>query len=418
MWRQRSHDPVNKDAHTHPFTGIVLGLDLGLGIRMQHPCCPVSACLVADSSTPTAASVSSWARSLGFRLDEFGEIYAGLIPGSRRSRQRWSSTQRHWKGRSAATMATWRESLKETPTEAESLGRDIHGYMIEDEHSERLLAWSGRYVVGGRRISEQLTEVLKHDLRNRVRRHAQGYVRGEEWSPLPPEADLGLDRRLKVEETEKDERPKPPRPRSRSHSLGRVMQELDDDAKGEGDPQEAEGMAETYEVARSSGQTPQDAVATIAVVYETDEDDVKQKLRQYVRGHGRKKDGRHTGLCLEILKHMLETRRGSEERAEEVRKQANPSEARAPTPETSVPAYPQHFAPPPGLGEDPLQEDQPSDHLRETVGVIHCWGAMGWSVSCLEDQKPHEGERSAEPSRICSERAPLEQERERRRTRK
>eukprot|EP00434_Breviolum_minutum_P019443 symbB.v1.2.017146.t1/scaffold1327.1/size125186/5 len=215
--------------------------------------------------------------------------------------------------------------LKETPTEAESLGRDIHGYMIEDEHSERLLAWSGRYVVGG-------------------------YVRGEEWSPLPPEADLGLDRRLKVEETEKDERPKPPRPRSRSHSLGRVMQELDDDAKGEGDPQEAEGMAETYEVARSSGQTPQDAVATIAVVYETDEDDVKQKLRQYVRGHGRKKDGRHTGLCLEILKHMLETRRGSEERAEEVRKQANPSEARAPTPETSVPAYPQHFAPPPGLG--------------------------------------------------------------------
>ena len=128
------------------------------------------------------------------------------------------------------------------------------------------------------------------------------------------------------------------------------MQELDDDAKGEGDPQEAEGMAETYEVARSSGQTPQDAVATIAVVYETDEDDVKQKLRQYVRGHGRKKDGRHTGLCLEILKHMLETRRGSEERAEEVRKQANPSEARAPTPETSVPAYPQHFAPPPGLG--------------------------------------------------------------------
>lgn len=106
-------------------------------------------------------------------------------------------------------------------------------------------------------------------------------------------------------------------------------------------------------VARSSGQTPQDAVATIAVVYETDEDDVKQKLRQYVRGHGRKGDGRHVGVCLEILKHMLESRRGGEERAEEVRRQANPSKAREPTPEPSRPAYPQYFAPPPGLGERP-----------------------------------------------------------------
>jgi len=78
-----------------------------------------------------------------------------------------------------------------------------------------------------------------------VRRHAQGYVRGEEWSPLPPEADLGLDRRLKADETEKDERPKPIKARSRSHSLVRVMQELDDGVKVEGDPQEAEGMVET-----------------------------------------------------------------------------------------------------------------------------------------------------------------------------
>ena len=243
--------------------------------------------------------------------------------------------------------------LKDIPTEAESLGRDIHGYMIEEEHSERMLAWSGRYVAGGRRISEITLDVLKHDLRGQVRRHAQGYVKGETWPALPAESDLGLDRRVKSEATA-TEKPKPARrARSRSHSLGKVMQELDEENIVDGDPQETESMIETFEVARNSGQTFADAIATLAVVDETDEEDVIQKLRQYVRGRVGKKDGRHTGVCLEILRHVHEEKRGNTQPAEEVRKQANKGEGLDPPREEARTPFNQPFAPPPGLGARP-----------------------------------------------------------------
>ena len=196
-----------------------------------------------------------------------------------------------------------------------------------------------------------------NNLRSCVRRHAQGYVKGEEWPALPPEADLGLDKRLKSMRPPEERRPestmpRPSRPRSRSHSLGRVMQELDDEAAGEGDVQEAEGMAETFEVARSSGQSVQDALATIAVVYETDETGVKQKLRQYVRSTCKKKDGRHAGVCLEILTHMRDgSKEAAGDRTEEVRKLASSSEPIEPPPTTRAAVYHQPFAPPPGLGD-------------------------------------------------------------------
>lgn len=212
------------------------------------------------------------------------------------------------------------------------------------------MAWSGRYVASGRRIGETLLETLKHDLRSRVRRHAQGYVKGEEWSTLPAEADLGLDRRLKSEPPMKGEQRRPSRSRSRSHSLGRIMQELDEGADCEGDPQEVEGMADTYEVARNSGQTAQDALATIAVVYETDEDEVIRKLRHYVRSPGARRDGKHIATCLEILKQQHGDRRDDAEKTEAVRKQANRTSQPEQRPEPTEPAPRQPFAPPPGLG--------------------------------------------------------------------
>ena len=190
----------------------------------------------------------------------------------------------------------------------------------------------------------------EHDLRSRVRRHAQGYVKGEEWSKLPAEADLGLDRRLKSEPPKKEEQRRPSRSRSRSHSLGRIMQELDEGADCEGDPQEVEGMADTYEVARNSGQTAQDALATIAVVYETDEDEVIRKLRHYVRSPGARRDGKHIATCLEILKQQHGDRRDDAEKTEAVRKQANRTSQPEQRPEPTEPAPRQPFAPPPGLG--------------------------------------------------------------------
>ena len=146
--------------------------------------------------------------------------------------------------------------LKEVPSEAVSMGRDVHCYIIEDEHGERLKAWDGRYVGSGRRISAALLDSLKKDLRSHVRKHAQCYVRGEEWPPFPAEAELGIDRRTQASDNASQQRkPAARRSRSRSHSLGRIMRDLDEGEAAEEDQPEAEGMIETFEVARESGQS-------------------------------------------------------------------------------------------------------------------------------------------------------------------
>ena len=159
--------------------------------------------------------------------------------------------------------------LKEIPAEAASLGRDMHCYIVEDEHNERLRAWDGRYVGSGRRIGASVLSELKKDLGSYVRRHAQCYVKGEEWPTYPAEADLGLDRRTKEKASEEPATGSAARrSRSRSHSLGRVMRDLEETEVTENDQQEIEGMIETYEVARGSGQSVEDSAATVAVVYE------------------------------------------------------------------------------------------------------------------------------------------------------
>ena len=267
--------------------------------------------------------------------------------------------------------------LKEVPSEAESLGRDIHGYMIEDEHSDRMLAWSGRYVTGGRRIDGTLLEALKRDLRSRVRKHAQRYVKGEDWPPFPAEADLGLDRRLKRQPVQREE-PKPePRARSRSHSLGRVMRDLDEEAGSDCDLQEVEGMAETFEVARDSGQSIDEAIATITVVYEIDEEDVTGKMRRYVKVHGRRKENRHAGVCLEILQHTHGRKKEAAGRAEAVRKRASPSEVVPPAAETTrTPAiFP--FGTPPGLGPSQAAGGPPIRSLEGDSGRNPLLGSDG-----------------------------------------
>lgn len=155
-----------------------------------------------------------------------------------------------------------------------------------------------------------------------------GCAEGIVWPSLPAEADLGLDRRLKS--TRVEEAPEPSvqrmlhvekgeaedarrcaegarrRSRSRSHSLTRIMREIDE-SKPEEDPvdgdDEAAGMVETYRVAVASGQSKEEAVATVEVVFETNEGEIKRVLRSYLRRPAAQKSPEASKACIQILNH-------------------------------------------------------------------------------------------------------------------
>lgn len=156
-----------------------------------------------------------------------------------------------------------------------------------------------------------------------------GCAEGIVWPSLPAEGELGLDRRLKSTRVEEAQEPsvqrmavekgeaedarrcaegarRRSRSRSRSHSLTRIMREIDE-SKPEEDPvdgdDEAAGMVETYRVAVASGQSKEEAVATVEVVFETNEGEIKRVLRSYLRRPAAQKSAEASEACIQILNH-------------------------------------------------------------------------------------------------------------------
>ena len=235
-----------------------------------------------------------------------------------------------------------------------------------------------------------------------MRRHAQCYVKGEEWPTYPAEAELGLDRRTKEKQSEVPSGgPAARRSRSRSHSLGRIMRDLEDVEVTENDQHEIEGMIETYEVARESGQSVEDSAATVAVVYELDENEVATRLKRYVKNHSKEKGHPRMGPCLEMLQQLR--RRSAEvgERTERIR-QAVSEENPAPV-ESTKPAPRLAFTPPPGLGARPsasgpairsLEGDGARNPLLEANGLVNqLFGGSARTVEDLSGTAPYEQER-------------------------
>ena len=245
--------------------------------------------------------------------------------------------------------------LRECPTEAEELGVDVKCYHIPEGAEERLAAWDGRCVSDGRRMAQPRTEEVRRQLPNYLRKHAMGCAEGIVWPTYPAEAELGLDRRVRepavgpdaesntqriavargeAEDARRCESTRRrSRSRSRSHSLGRVMREIDDAGHPEepAEPEEdAVGMTEAYRVAMGSGQSKEEAVATIEMVFEVGESDVKKVLRGYLqRKPAAKRNQEVAEACIQILNHYGRTALPAVEEPVEVK-------------------------PPPGLGGDRL----------------------------------------------------------------
>jgi len=217
--------------------------------------------------------------------------------------------------------------LRECPAEAEALGGDVKCYHIPEGSEERLAACDGRGVADGRRIAQARAEEIKDRLPAYLRRHAMGCAEGIAWPAFPAEADLGIDRRVKNPRTEDGEgsglqrmavergeaedakrcaegAQRRSRSRSRSHSMTRIMREIDEGRTHE-EPGEAEdeaiGMTEAYRVATNSGQSKEEAMATVEVVFEVSEAEVKRCLRSYLRRPATRRSQEVSEVCVQML---------------------------------------------------------------------------------------------------------------------
>ena len=203
--------------------------------------------------------------------------------------------------------------VKGIPPDASSIGLDVKAYFIPEDFQTRLQAWEGRCLPDGKRLTRGILEKLKGNLVHHIRRHAGGFAKGEVWPTWPGEDSLGLDRRLKEEKS-----PARRRARSRSHSLSRAMKEHDSEQherRGDGQTplrsaeSEAEEVSEagtficTFEAARDSGQTLDESIGTLKIVYEIEEDGLIQKLKGFLRS-AKSDEGHIRNHCLSILKHL------------------------------------------------------------------------------------------------------------------
>lgn len=154
-----------------------------------------------------------------------------------------------------------------------------------------------------------------------------GCAEGIAWPAFPAEADLGIDRRVKNPRTEDGEgsglqrmavergeaedakrcaegAQRRSRSRSRSHSMTRIMREIDEGRTHE-EPGEAEdeaiGMTEAYRVVTNSGQSKEEAMATVEVVFEVSEAEVKRCLRSYLRRPATRRSQEISEVCVQML---------------------------------------------------------------------------------------------------------------------
>eukprot|EP00913_Durusdinium_trenchii_P035581 g33297.t1 len=171
---------------------------------------------------------------------------------------------------------------------------DIKGYLVPELILQRLMAWEGRTIVSGRRLNDiQLQEVRKK-LRTLVRKHSAGFVKGELWPSWPAEAELGIDKQVRGRDDGALQEQGAPRrrSRSRSQSLARAMKEEDEVKKAadreavvDCDPDEVTGdnIIEAYATATGSGQTHQEAIDTVQMIYEVDVSAIKNVLKSYIK---------------------------------------------------------------------------------------------------------------------------------------
>ena len=245
--------------------------------------------------------------------------------------------------------------VKEVPPDAECLGLDIKGYLIPEILMQRLAAWEGRTVAGGRRLNDSQLKEVKKNLASLVRKHSAGYVKGELWPSWPAEAELGIDKQVRGRDDDHQRENLAPRTRSRSrsHSLARAMREEDDfrskldrDTALDGDTEEmtGEGIVEAYMTAVNSGQTQKEAINTIQMIFEVDMQTIGSTMRTYIRKNCGKQN-EQVEVAIKILKGMSEQQSARSAREDgayhEARaEQPKPQEKRNPsTPDKLFPAH-------------------------------------------------------------------------------
>ncbi|CAK9068985.1 unnamed protein product, partial [Durusdinium trenchii] len=245
--------------------------------------------------------------------------------------------------------------VKEVPPDAECLGLDIKGYLIPEILMQRLAAWEGRTVAGGRRLNDSQLKEVKKNLASLVRKHSAGYVKGELWPSWPAEAELGIDKQVRGRDDDHQRENLAPRTRSRSrsHSLARAMKEEDDlrskldrDTALDGDTEEmtGEGIVEAYLTAVNSGQTQKEAIDAIQMIFEVDMQTIGSTMRTYIRKNCGKQN-EQVEVAIKILKGMSEQQSARSAREDgayhEARaEQPKPQEKRNPsTPDKLFPAH-------------------------------------------------------------------------------
>ncbi|CAK9036674.1 unnamed protein product [Durusdinium trenchii] len=204
--------------------------------------------------------------------------------------------------------------VKEIPQDAASIGLDIKGYLVPELILQRLMAWEGRTILSGRRMNDIQLHEVKKKLRTLVHKHSAGFVKGELWPSWPAEAELGIDKQVRGRDdgAPQDQEAPRRRSRSRSHSLARAMQEEDEvkksvdrDALVDCDPDEVSGdnIIEAYATATGSGQTHQEAIDTVQMIYEVDVPTIKNTLKSYIKKNCGKQN-EQVEIAIRVLKGL------------------------------------------------------------------------------------------------------------------
>lgn len=232
---------------------------------------------------------------------------------------------------------------------------DIKGYLVPELILQRLMAWEGRTIVSGRRLNDiQLQEVRKK-LRTLVRKHSAGFVKGELWPSWPAEAELGIDKQVRGRDDGALQEQGAPRrrSRSRSQSLARAMKEEDEVKKAadreavvDCDPDEVTGdnIIEAYATATGSGQTHQEAIDTVQMIYEVDVSAIKNVLKSYIKKNCGKQN-EQVEIAIKILKG-LNGQDGKSSRDDGGRPEVQPAHAKPmERPSTGTPEklFPVHY---------------------------------------------------------------------------
>ena len=194
------------------------------------------------------------------------------------------------------------ELIKGIPQDCNSIGLDIKAYLIPDDYMNRLAAWSGRRIQDGKKLNDSQLRDIGKNLKEMIRDHAGGYVKGALLPDWPAEDSLGLDRQLKVKRDASPTRTRR-RSRSRSHSLARAMREEEEGGKpttpareppedSEVEETSAENLIEAYDNALQAGQAPEEALDTLRILFEMETEQLVGKLRMFAKKDAHSSMGR------------------------------------------------------------------------------------------------------------------------------